>query len=135
MFIHKGDLHTTILADELEEIVRGDDTIVASAIHSAEAEMRTYLYDTFDVNAIFATTGDDRHQLLVNLCADIAVYLLVARLQAGQYIEDRRARYDRAIAWLKMSAKTELYNDLPRRETTVQTHISAGSNTKRSNYY
>ncbi len=135
MFIRKADLHLSILEDELEEIVRGDDTIIASALHSAEAEMRTYLYDSFDVDAIFATTGDNRHQLLVNLCADIAVYLLVARLQAGQYLEDRKARYDRAVAWLKMSAKTELYNDLPRREATVQTHINYGSNPKRGNYF
>lgn len=135
MFLGKADLYTAILEDELEEIVRGDDTIIASALSSAEAEMRTYLFDSFDVDAIFAKQGADRHGLLVNLCADIAIYLLVARLQAGQYIEDRKARYDRAISWLKMSAKTELYNDLPRRDATVQTHISFGSNAKRTNYF
>ncbi len=134
-FIHKGDLHLSILSDELEEITRGDDAMVGAAIHSAEAEMRTYLYDTFDVDAIFSSSGQDRHALLVNLCADIAVYLLVARLQAGQYLEDRRSRYDRAVAWLKASAKTELYNDLPRRVATEQAHISSGSNAKRTNYF
>jgi len=135
MFIGKADLYIAILEDELEEIVRGDDTIVASAMHSAEAEMRTYLFDSFDVDVIFAKKGAERHALLVNLCADIAIYLLVARLQAGQYVDDRKARYDRAVSWLKMSAKTELYNDLPRREETVQKHIIHGSNPKRVNYF
>lgn len=134
-FIHKGDLFLSILKEELEEITRGDDTIVASAIFSAESEMRTYLFDTFDVDAIFSTTGAERHQLLVNLCVDIAIYLLVARLQAGQYVDDRKDRYERAIKFLKASAKTEMYNDLPRRENTVQTHVTTGSNPKRVNYY
>lgn len=134
-FIHKGDLFLSILKEELEEITRGDDTIVASAIFSAESEMRTYLFDTFDVDAIFSTTGAERHQLLVNLCVDIAIYLLVARLQAGQYVDDRKDRYERAIKFLKASAKTEMYNDLPRRDNTVQTHVTTGSNPKRVNYF
>lgn len=135
MFIHKGDLYLSILREELEEITRGDDTMIASALLSAEAEMRTHLYDSFDVDAIFSSTGPTRHALLVNLCVDIAVYLLCARLQAGQDLQDRKDRYDRAITWLKASAKTELYNDLPRRVSTSQQHIVTGSQPKRGNYY
>ena len=133
--ISKADLKLSILEDELDEITRGDDAIVTAAINSAQGEMRTYLYDSYDVDTIFSQTGDARNAMLVNLLADMAVYLIVASVQAGQDLEDRRARYKRAITWLKEAQDTKTYSDLPRRETTQQTHFSFGSNSKRNNYY
>ena len=135
MFLAKSDLFPIILEDELTEITRSDDVLITSSLSTAIAEMKTYLNDSYDIDAIFNSTGTDRHALLVQLGADIAVYYLVARVQAGQDVEDRRRRYDRAIAWLKMANKTKTYPDLPHRENTVQTHIYHGSNKKRSNYY
>ncbi len=134
-FINKADLYLKILQDELDEITRTDDTLVVQACTAAVSEMRGYLFDAFDVDEIFAKTGSDRHALLVDFGCDIAVYLIVSRIQAGQDVEDRAKRYDRAKAWLKGAAKTELYNDLPRRVATEQKHISYGSNAKRSNYF
>lgn len=134
-FIAKGDLLTYILLDELDEITRGDDTLVDQAIDAAIQEMRAYLYDVFDVDDIFGQTGSARHQLLVNYACDITIYLLVARLQAGQDIEQRRLRYKRAVDWMKAVTKTETYSDLPRREETKQAHIVTGSNLKRNNYF
>lgn len=135
MFVTKADLLTKILQEELDEITRGDDTLVANACHAAESEIRTYLFDSFQVDTIFAATGMARHPLLLDLCVDVAIYLLVARLQAGQDISDREARYERAKSWAKAAAKTENYNDLPRRETNVQQHFHFGSNPKRKNYF
>lgn len=136
MFIEKSDVLNVILEDELEEITRGDDTLVLQAITAAVGSMRVYLYDSYDTEAIFSATGANRYGLLVQYCADIAVYFLVSRLQAGQDIEDRRARYDRAIAWLKAAQKSEFYADLPRRDNTRQKHIGFGySAERRGNYY
>lgn len=135
MFLTKADLYTKILQEELDEITRADNTLVNQALSAAEAEARTYLYDTFDVDVIFGATGANRHSLLMDMVADIAIYLLVARLQSGQDIDDRTTRYNRAIAWLKSAAKTDLYNDLPRRTETKQTHIVYGSLPKRNNRY
>lgn len=134
-FLIKNDLNLAILSDELTEITRGDDAIVTQALIAAEAEMRQWLFDTFDVDAVFYAAPESRHQLLVQYGADIAIYYIVARGQGGQDFDDRKSRYDRAINWLKAAAKTELYADLPRREQTVQTHIAHGSNPKRSNYF
>lgn len=135
MFIAKADLYTQILEDELNEITRNDDTLVNSAISAAIAEMKTYLYDNYDIDTIFGAEGDDRHSLMVNFAADIAIWHLVARCQAGISIDDRKARYDRAVNWLKLAKKSENYPDLPRREETIQEHIIFGSNTKRRNYF
>ncbi|MCA0234940.1 MAG: DUF1320 domain-containing protein [Bacteroidetes bacterium] len=134
-FIEKTDLYTKILEDELDEITRGDDSLILQAADSAVAEMRGYLFDTFDVDTIFSQTGENRHALLVDLGADITIYILVSRLQAGQSIDDRQQRYERAKTWLRQASKTEFYNDLPRRAATRQTHISFGSLPKRNNRY
>jgi hypothetical protein len=135
MFLTKPDLYLKIIQPELAEITRGDDTLINTALVAAESEMRGWLFDTFDVDAIFTATGNERNPMLVDLGADIALYLLVARVQAGQDMADRQARYDRATAWLKASAKTELYNDLPRRVDTEQTHIVYGGLPKRQNRF
>lgn len=134
-FLTTNDLYQSILQDELDEITRGDTAVVAQALLAAETEMRQWLYDTFDVDTAFATTGANRHALLVQYGVDLAIYYLVARGMGGQDFDDRKSRYDRAINWLKSAAKTELYADLPRRAETKQQHITYGSNAKRSNYY
>lgn len=134
-FIAKTDLTKYILLDELDEITRQDETVIDQAMAAAEAEMRTYLYDSYDVDTIFGKSGSARNQLLVNLCSDIAIYLIVAGVQAGQDLADRLARYKRAIAWLKAAQKTEMYSDLERREEPKQQHFAISSHAKRNNYF
>ncbi|MEO0337593.1 MAG: phage protein Gp36 family protein [Bacteroidota bacterium] len=134
-FLTINDLHTKILDYELTEITGGDNTLIESAISAAVSELKVYLNDSFDTDQIFNKTGSDRHQLLVQCGADIAIYFLVARVQAGQDVDDRRRRYDRAINWLKMVNKSETYADLPRREKNTISGVIASSNPKRPNYY
>lgn len=134
-FLTTNDLYLSILQDELDEITRGDAAVVNQAMLAAETEMRQWLFDTFDVDTVFAASGSARHALLVQYGADIAIYFVVARGMGGQDFDDRKSRYDRAITWLKSAAKTDLYSDLPRRVQTQQTHITYGSNAKRSNYF
>lgn len=136
-FITKADLSLSILTDELDEIVRGDDTVIEQAISAAIAEMRGYLFNNYDVDTIFGATGTDRHALLVRYAADISVYAIVAATQGGQAVDDRKARYDRACKWLKMVRDDEQYEDLPRREATAEDKILSGSsgNPKRQNRY
>lgn len=134
-FLISGDLNAVILPQELTEITRGDTAMVAAALDAACEQMKAWLHDSYDVDVIFAKTGTERHALLVRHGCDIAVYFLVARNQAGQELEDRRERYDRAIRWLKEVQKSETYSSLERRAETAQKHITYGSNTKRSNYF
>lgn len=135
MYINKPDLLTSIIEQELEEIARDDYNLVYNAIAIAVDEARAYLFDEFDVEDIFSKTGQDRNQMLVSCCIDIAIYVLVSRCQAGMDLSDRKDRYDRAKAWLKMVQKTEIYADLKRKEVTEQKHISYNSNPKRVNYF
>jgi hypothetical protein len=135
MFIAKADLGLSILIDELDEITRSDAAIITAAISAAEAEAKVYLYDSYDTEVIFAATGAARHQLVVQLVADMAIYFIVARCQAGQDIADREARYKRAVATLKQFQKSETYADLPRRTATKEKKVWFKTNPKRSNYF
>ena len=134
-FIEKADLKIGILESELNAITGNDNTIVATICNVAIAEMRTYLYDNYNVDSIFAQSSNNRNQMLLALGVDIAIYLIVARCQAGVDNGDKKARYDRAISILKQLQKSELYSDLPRRAATQQTHITVVSNYKRGNYF
>ena len=135
MFLSKTDLYVTILEDELAEITRNDDVLISNAISSAIAEMKVYLHDSYDTDAIFSASGQQRHGLLVNLGADMAVYFIVARCQAGQELADREARYKRAVKLLKSFESSETYADLPRRPQRAQKQIWFTSNRKRVNYF
>lgn len=134
-FLAKSDLYLSILEEELTEITRSDDGLVTSALDAAEQEMKVYLNDSYDTDTIFGKTGSNRHAMLVRIGADVAIYYIVARVQAGQEIDDRKSRYDRALAWLKMVKKSETYPNLERRTKTAETKFFYGSNTKRSNHY
>lgn len=141
MFLVKNDLLPFILPEELEEITRADDAICLQAMTAAVSEMRGWLYDSFDVETIFAQTPpangapELRHPLLVQFGADIAIFTIISRSMAGQGFEERKARYDRALNWLKAVAKSEHYSDLPRREQTKQSVVKYGSQPKRANYF
>jgi len=139
-FIDKSDLTRVILEEELNEITRNDSAIVENAISTAIAEVKSHLFDWYDVDVIFAKSGDERDALLVQFTIDIAIYNIVAIVQAGQNIDDREARYKRAISWLKaatkpLDSKDRIHPDLPLREKTKSTKVISHSQTKRNNYY
>jgi Protein of unknown function (DUF1320) len=134
-FLVKEDLYPQILQDELEEITRGDNVLIASSCSAAVAEMKLYLFDSYDTEGLFAAGGRNRHELLLQIGADMAIYFIVARCQAGQQLEDRTARYKRAVAILKQMRDSENYSDLPRREKTKQSHMVLKTNAKRGNYF
>lgn len=137
-FINKTDLKRTIRPELVEQISRQDDTIVTGSIETAIVEMKSYLQNRFDVDTIFAQTGDDRNQLLVSLACDITVYQIVGVIPAGIDLEDRRSRYKRALAWLKdvrdgvINANLPPILDSELNDTTNA--VEYGSNVKRDNY-
>jgi phage gp36-like protein len=134
-FITQTDLHTSIIEEELIEITRGDTLLITAACDAAQEEMNLYLYDNYETETIFAQTGNARHALLLQLGIDIAIYFVIARCQNGQEIDDRKARYDRAVKMLQQFKKSETYSNIPRREATKQEMFKFGSNLKRNQHY
>lgn len=134
-YIVIADLHASILEDELSEITRNNNALIEQQMNTAISEARAYLFDHYDVDVIFAQEGQDRNAALLQCVVDMSIYRIMARCQAGSYIDDRKDRYKAAIRWLRDLQKNEIYSDLPRRPTTQQKHITYGSNPKRTNYF
>lgn len=137
MFIEKSDLTRNIHLEYLDEITRGDDLIVNASIDAAIIEIKGYLIARYDVTSIFSQTGTNRNALLVEFASDIAIYNLVDIDRPGINMEDRRARYKRAIDWLKQVNSGDINTNLPLlpdNEVPVN-RIAFGSNKKRNNHY
>lgn len=121
MFLKIEDLNTAIREEIMDEISREDDTIVEQCISAALGEMKGYLTSGFDVDTIFAKTGSNRDPLLLSFAKDIAVYNLSTLETPGIDLEDRRARYKRAIDWLKQVRDGEITTSLPVLTLTPET--------------
>nr|DAW46659.1 MAG TPA: head to tail adaptor [Caudoviricetes sp.] len=136
-FLTQEDLKTHLREEATGLITRGDEAITAAAIDSAIAEMKSYLND-YDLSAIFAATGEDRHPLLLTFAKDIAVYHLINLCNYGSGYERRKERYEQAVAWLKSVQKGFVTPDLPRKASgdgTTGGIYRFTSNPKRGNYF
>ena len=137
-FILKTDILKAIRSEDLEQITRGDDTVVDYGIDVAISEITSYISEHYNTALIFSQTGTSRHALLLNFGVDIAVYIIVSAVLPGQDLEDRRARYKRALDWLKELNKGNIVSDLPKStppEDSPNTRGAVGTHTKRNNYY
>ena len=122
--------------DSIDVITDNDDTIVEAAIDGAVSEAKGYLND-YNTTSIFSATGSNRNTLLLTFVKDIAVWHLVVLSNYKADVEFRKARYERAVAWLKSVQKCDVTPDLPARVATDEkpAKITYGSNTKRGLHF
>lgn len=103
---------------------------------AAMEEMSSYLRGKYDVVALFAQTGDSRNQLILMYLIDMTIYHLFARLEVnGGVPENRKQRYDSAIAWLLDVANGKSNPNLPAYPDEDNTGIVWGSNKKLNNIW
>lgn len=100
-FITDTDYDSTIHAEILDSLVRGDSTVVEQCENDAIAEMKGYLSSRYDVDAIFSKTGSERNDLILMYAKDIAVYHMFCVHNPYKISKVRQDRYDRAMEWLK----------------------------------
>lgn len=104
-FIAKADLAPYITQDDLDTVSQGDDTYIDDAIKVAEAEAKNYLRVRYDVDTIFAETGNDRDPVVKEKVIDIAIFKLHKALPTNQVPEKRVFLYESALDWLEKAAK------------------------------
>lgn len=138
MFLSPEEMKTHLYAENVDVIARGDESIMKAAISSAVAEMRGYMR-AYDVNAVFSATGDNRDDLVLTYCKDIATWHFLVLCNAGHELKLRQDRYDRAISWLKSVQKGDFVPDLPPAQdengNTGTSIIKFGSNPKRGQHF
>ncbi|MEE3725929.1 hypothetical protein V2H21_11255, partial [Riemerella anatipestifer] len=77
MYIEIEELKTHCHEEELKAIIQGDETIALACIDMAIEFASTKLMKDYDVNEIFAKTGNERSPLLVKIIKDIAVWEII----------------------------------------------------------
>lgn len=112
MFLRIEDLPSVLYNYQIEQITEGNTAIVLSALAAAEEECKSYFTPNhtlefqdgrfiYDVNAIFAATGDQRHPLILQHCIVMAKYHLIILCNADIIQEHAEKRYERSIEWLE----------------------------------
>lgn len=135
-FIDPSDYNSSIHREILDSLVRRersagvsnpdyDPEIVEVCEDRAVGEMQGYLMKSYDTEAIFNARGSERHALILMYAIDIAIYHLFSLHNPYKISELRKARYDRAIEWLKMVAKGDItIGGAPRLSESDQTQNS-----------
>ena len=113
MFITVEEMQTVIYEHVMDDISANDDATVQQCIEAAVSEMKSYLASRYDVDAIFAATGNDRDPLILEDTKVIAVWNLIRLSNSELIYEQWRERYDRVIDFMKQVAEGSVTPALP----------------------
>ncbi|NJB36381.1 phage protein Gp36 family protein [Croceivirga sp. JEA036] len=106
--VTRTDFDTHLYAEILTAIDRGDTSLLTTAINAALGEAKGYL-SRFDVDALFAATGEDRDATLLLYLKDIAVWHFIPLANPNTDMALRRTRYEDAIRWLTDIQRGKIY--------------------------
>ncbi|MBQ7812111.1 MAG: DUF1320 domain-containing protein [Bacteroidales bacterium] len=138
-FINPEDYDASIHKEILDAVTRNDPQIIEICEDRAISEMKGYLSAKFDCEKIFSASGEARHQLVLMMAIDIAIYHLFCIHNPRNISEVRVDRYKRAIEWCKQVRSGEVNPpDLPLLEQEVRdaaSEIQFRSNPKRNNFF
>ena len=120
-FIEIRDYDATIHREILDSLLKGDAQADPQLIEICEdravSEMKSYLGQFYDTDAIFSARGADRHPLVLMMALDIAVYHIFCLHNPYKISDIRKDRYERACSWMKEVAKGNVVIDgAPRRD-------------------
>ena len=139
-FITTSDYNASIHTEILNAITRNDAVVLELAEDQAISEMRGYMHDRYDIDAIFNTTGTNRNMVVFMFAIDITLYHLHSAHNPMHFPQIRKDRYDRAMEWLSQLQRSVISPDLPLRVDSdgnkgSATGMNLTSNTKRVNQY
>ena len=134
-YINAVDYDLQIQDTNLQQIINNNEAIRDSANVLAEAEMRSYLIQKYDVDAELSKTLTDRDPQILQTTIDIALFHLHSRIAPRNIPDLRVQRYENAIDWLKMCATGQLTPKLEVIDPKQGRRIRYGGNTKNVNQY
>lgn len=112
MFLEKAELKTVGLDEIINKIINNDDTIVEDIIAENIDLMSGYLFQYYDTEAIFSTTGSERNLTLLRHLKGIVLFDIYTR-RTKQINEVAKLRYDEAMLWLEKVSAGKIKPDLP----------------------
>jgi len=113
MFVQDLDYKVVIGEQALSVVTQIDIGNRQNAEAEAIEEISGYLRPKYDVQSIFAATGEMRNKMIVMYTCDIALYHMTAASGGRMGAEVRQERYDKAIKWLESVQSGKIVPDLP----------------------
>ena len=144
-FINITDYDASIHRDILDALTREDVSLIETCEDRAIAEMRCYLSGRYDCDALFSpyveteSQPDTRHQLVLMMALDIAIYHIFSIHNPQKLSQLRKDRYERAIEWLKAVAAGTISIEgaplAPEEKQMAHQSFRIVSNHKRQNHF
>lgn len=134
-FIDKTDYDAHIRSNRLDQVTEFTDALLGTAENRAIGFVGGYLSGRYDIDAIFAATGDSRNATILGYTIDISLYYLwrlVAPRKVPAYVKEA---YDEAKEWLAgVQAGEIVATGLPVTTSETAGATKWGSNPRRTNH-
>lgn len=140
-YLTAEEISSHLYGEVVDEISRGDVSMMPTAISAAIEEARGYLTMLYDPVAIFAAEGADRNPILLLYVKDIAVWHYIQLSNPAVEMDLRLKRYEQAISWLGKAQSGKTNPSLPQPAAPVNeqgqltTAMKWGGNNRRNNYF
>jgi phage gp36-like protein len=138
MYLNKTDIEGAGMYPEILETISREDEHITTAIEEAMGEVAAYLQARYDIEAEFDKTGTNRHNLIVKIVRDIAIYNIYNISSPVNMPEIRVQLYKDRIAFLKdVMAEKAVIKGLSRLTDPKggSSYIRFGGNKPRTNHY
>ncbi|MDM1093413.1 hypothetical protein [Myroides odoratimimus] len=135
-YLNIEEFKTHARSEEINEIIRQDDTIAYASIDMAIEFASSKLMKHYDIEKIFSAIGKDRNPLVLKVVKDIALWELIGLANPHINYEDKKFRYEESVSWL-----TAVYKGMPttlpkiEEEPSKTSSFTWNSNPKRTNHY
>lgn len=134
-FINRSDYKSVIDEHILSEVLRFDESYLATAEKRAISYATGYLNARFDTETLFEQEDDDRHPLVLLHVLNITLYYLHQKVAADQVPQNILDNYVEATDWFKAVNKGEVAPpDLPMFEDGERDHVLYGGNEARNHH-
>lgn len=98
------DVLARIRDEHRNDLTDNTESIELTCEGQAIAKVKSYLHGRFDVDAMYAQTGDSRNPLLVLHTLNVFVYLLYRRLNPRKMPDEVKDDHSETLEWLAMVA-------------------------------
>ncbi|MGG5507912.1 MULTISPECIES: hypothetical protein [unclassified Myroides] len=135
-YIKIEEFKTHAYNEEIDEIIRQDETIAYACIDMAIEFVSSKLMKHYKIDEIFTAQGKDRNPLILKVVKDIALWELIGLCNPSIDYNDKKFRYEESVSWL-----TAVYKGMPTtlpkldEEPSKANSFTWNSNPKRTNHY
>lgn len=113
-YVSADDYLPRIQDAKLQQIIASDDTLLDEVEQTAIVIIKDALHTRYDVEAIFALTGNSRHRQVVRWVISLALYFLHERIPDRATPPRVIKNYDDTLAYLLEIEDGKKSVDLPR---------------------